>query len=642
MKVGQVINSYIYLNKINDFIRTQKNIVVDTFKQNFFNIYGEYPDIEQIKAWESSIDFLQNALNDPKLYKFDIVFEYRLPFSNERIDTIIFGEQNAKPTAIIFETKGWTFAKNTQESEFVIISDLGKSIHPEYQVENYIGKLKFSHSMANIFDFIGCVLMYNASKSKVEIGFKRNVFFKNNVDGLRIFISNSLNKPLNFQVIVNFLKGTYIQNKNLFDSIRKHYDQIASRSYDALAESGWGLSNEQLDLIEEIMKDLSDGKKDIIYLVQGAPGSGKTLVAIHLLLSSLKRKYQTILAYRNNRLINSIRDIFNSIKRGLANPIKFYSVGPRAGFKGVAEKNFSNGYLDLVIYDEAQRMTKENIHYAMQRGKIAVFFYDEGQILNTDEEGFTKNFKIEAKKLRKHMKERFLNGFYRVAGGKVYHNFVETLITNPTSITKEMTDSWKNLYDFRVFTKIENLLEELQNRKNEGNKVALIAAFTESPGDLRKPTSTKNLRIGYPLYSGFDLYSNFQGSIYWLMDPKSDYVPFWVKGMSNNLDRCASIYGCQGFETDYAGVIWGRDYVIRNGNWEFGNNCEDNVGKPSLKDLFNKAKRGDQEAYQQAKQLFINRYRIFLTRGIKGTYIFCEDERTAEFLKTVYNKYVIK
>ena len=168
--------------------------------------------------------------------------------------------------------------------------------------------------------------------------------------------------------------------------------------------------------------------------------------------------------------------------------------------------------------------------------------------------------------------------------------------------------------------------------------MALIAAFTESPGDLYKRISHKNLRIGYPLYSELDIYKNLNKKIYWLMDPKKDYVPFWVKGESNKLEKCASIYGCQGFETDFAGIIWGRDFVFRNGKWELGENCEDNIGKPSLKKLIAKANR-DHSANKLARRLLENRYRIFLTRGIKGTYIFCEDSETANFLRGIYNKF---
>ena len=521
-----------------------------------------------------------------------------------------------------------------------MVSDLGKSVHPEYQVENYTGKLRFSHSEADNFNIISAVLMYNSTPDTINLKFKKTVFFKDEIQKLRKFISNNLPYPLEQEIVNKFLSGQYIQSKRLFDAIKEHFEELKNQSYLALAENGWGLSSEQLILIQEIIQDLESGKKGIVYLIQGAPGSGKTLVAIHLLLASMKKHYQAILAYRNNRLINSIRDIFNSIKRGLSAPIKFYSVGPRSGFKGVAEKNFNGPYFDIVIYDEAQRMTKENIHYALQRARITVFFYDESQILNAEEEGFTENFKEEARKQGKKIKERFLRGFYRVEGGSQYHKFIEILLNNPEKINNDTTRPWKNNYDFRVVESIEQLFSLLEEKRENGFKVALIAAFTESPGDLNNITSIKNLRIGYPLYSGFDLYKGLNKKIYWLMDPKNDYVPFWVKGDSNKLERCASIYGCQGFETDFAGVIWGRDFVFRGVKWTLGENCEDNVGRPSLKDLISMANKGNNEAYHLAKRLLINRYRIFLTRGIKGTYIFCEDKETKQMLMRIYNEFV--
>lgn len=626
--------NHIYLGTVKKFVKENSDIILDIFKDNFKKAYGEYPNIEQLKAWESSINYLKNALDDKSIHEFTLVFEYKLPFSNERIDLLIFGENKTEPTILLFELKGWEKATKTS-SPFIVDCDLGTSIHPEYQVENYAGKLRFSHSEADKFNILPAVLMYNAIPQKVNLEFKKPVFFRDDIQDFREFITDHLQKPLDSKTIDMFLNGQYIQSNKLFDAIKKHFEKIKKQSYFTLAENGWGLSSEQLELIEEIINDLKLGKNNIVYLVQGAPGSGKTLVAIHLLLSALTQNYQTILAYRNNRLINSIRDIFNSIERGLSSPIKFYSTGPRAGFKGVAEKNFNGPYLDIVIYDEAQRMTKENIHYALQRGKITVFFYDEGQILNAEEEGTTKNFIIEAQNAGKTIKERFLRGFYRVEGGEQYHKFVEILLREPEKISNDLHLSWKNNYDFKVFETIDELLYSLAKRKEENFKVALIAAFTESPGDLRNKISIKNLRIGYPLYSGLDIYENLTKKIYWLMDPRNDYVPFWVKGDSNKLDKCASIYGCQGFETDFAGVIWGRDFVYNSGRWKLGENCEDNIGKPSLKDIINKAKNGNTQAYALALNLLINRYRIFLTRGIKGTYIFCEDPETADFLRRV-------
>lgn len=629
----------IYSDKIKNFLNLDNEKILEQFKNNFTKVYGDTLDIKQKNAWESSVRYLKDVFNDNKLHDFTIAFEYKLPLSGERIDLLILGKDKTnKPTVIVFELKGWTFAEKTEQNLFVK-SDIGITIHPEYQVKNYVGKIKFSHSAADNFDLVPAVLMYNAYAKNINIEFKVPCFYKEDKQKIRDFINSNLSCPPEDSNIHDFLNGEYKQSQKLFDTIAKHFHKIKHQSYLALADEGFALSEEQLKLINEILNDLNDLKlhdKDIVYLIQGSPGSGKTLVAINLLLSALSKGCKAVLAYRNNRLINSIRSVFDSVEKGLSSTIKFYSVGPRGEFTGIAEKNYKGPKLDIVIYDEAQRMTKENIHYALQRGKITVFFYDEKQILNIEEEGYTNNFKEEAKNKGKIVKERFLQGVYRVEGGKQYHEFVEILLKNP-NLSKEYINGWKDSYDFKVFDSIEELILALE-KKRDNFRVALIASFTESPGDSKNKTSNENLRIGYPLPSGFDLYKNLNKKIYWLMDPKSEYVNFWVKGESNKLEKCASIYGCQGFETDFAGIIWGRDFVYCNGKWVLGDNCEDGVGgEKSLKNIMRLAKNGNEEMRKNAISLLINRYRIFLTRGIKGTYIFCEDIKTANFLKSLSN-----
>ena len=633
----------VFQDKICNFVQRDINVLLDLFKENFRLNYGNFPGIKQVMAWKSSIWYLQKALNDKKLYNFTLVFEYKLPFSDEKVDLLVFGKDElGKSKILVFELKGWRYAKGT-DLNFIVESDIGETIHPEYQVKSYVGKIKFSHSEADEFELVPVVLMYNAEPEQISLDFKEvERFYKNDFRRLRSFIRTKLAYPLEEEKISRFLNGNYVQSKKLFDAIKEHFNEIKTKSYLTLAKNGWGLSLEQLKLIEEVISDLKQGRSNIAYFIQGAPGSGKTLVAINLLLRALAEEYQSVLTYRNNRLINSIRKIFDSVEQALSDTIKFYSVGSRANFRGVAEKNFEDQdfLFDLVIYDEAQRMTEENIKYALQRGKVTVFFYDEGQILNAEEKGYTDIFKKIAQSQGLNIKQKFLSGVYRVRGGRQYHKFIENLLKEPKSISKDLVNLWKHEYEFKVFDGIEDLLLALKE-KGTDFKVALLAAFTESPGDLKNKKSIKNVRIGYPLYSGFELYKNFSKKIYWLMDPKNDYVPFWLEGESNKLEKCASIYGCQGFEADFVGVIWGRDYVYRNGKWVLGENCEDSIGKPiSLKQLMNKAKRGNIEAKQLALNLLINRYRIFLTRGIKGTYIFCEDKKTAQFLRSIYEEFI--
>jgi len=77
------------------------------------------------------------------------------------------------------------------------------------------------------------------------------------------------------------------------------------------------------------------------------------------------------------------------------------------------------------------------------------------------------------------------------------------------------------------------------------------------------------------------------------------------------------VYTAQGFEFDYVSVILGRDLVY-NGGWS-GNR------KASQDPVVKKAK--EDEFVHLVKQV----YRILLTRGMKGCYVYFEDAATREF-----------
>jgi len=605
------MRNYVLKLTVAEFLKTTDGKILSDLKKGFLEVIGENMDPEQFFAWKGAIPKLKKAfkgLNDDIL----VIFEYLLPMANERIDIVLLGNStNEKPIGLIIELKGW---QQLQESL--------KYQHPEYQVLNYVGKLNLSHSASGIFKFIPCVWLYNMPVGTLSFEKLTNVFWKDQYKEFSTFLKQYVYKKTKDENIAAFLNGYYVQTPKLLEAIRQNFNSLKKGALEALCETGFAPSEEQLQIINEVMESVKNGEK-VCYLIEGQPGSGKSYIAILLLLKSLSERFKTVLGYRNNRLLNTLRIVFNEYgERGL-DVIKFYSTGRN---DGLAEKNPRiYGLFDLVIYDEAQRMRKENIWYGLKRGNVIVVFYDEKQILNPEEEGTKENFKSIAKKMKINIKEKILRGIYRVQGGMMYHKFVETLLSKPNNaFIPKLTN-----YEFIVFDDIEKMLNRLRLKASESNnKVALVASFTESPGDShnKKAKNIKNLRIGYPLYSGFDHYKGKNLEIYWLMDEKEQYPKFWQKGESNKLTHCASIYGCQGFEADYVGVIWGRDFVFRNGKWEIGDNCEDNVGKPeSLKTLIKKKD-------EKSLPLLINRYQIFLTRGIKGTYIYCEDEETKKFL----------
>lgn len=621
-----------WVDKVGNFLSLSDLEILNIISRGINELTGEPVDLEQKKAWEGAIPHLKRLFKDlPKEMFFAI--EYELPMSNERIDLLLFGKSYlGRSVVIIFELKGWHRFEEINKNIVRVDGQIYQ--HPRMQILNYIGKIKYCHSLAKEFEILGAIWMYNSNIENLNS--KDVYFFAKDIEKLLNFLKNNIMGSLESTKVEEFVNGEYTQSTLLFQTIKDNFNVLKRGVFEALCAKGAGPSEEQLKIIEEIIANVrKDDNK--CYIVYGPPGSGKSYIAVLLLLNVInelgsKSDNLVVLGYRNNRLINTIRKVFSECSPGLDGVIKFYSTGRNSG---LAEGNASFPHFKLVIYDEAQRMKKSNIKIGMQRGDITVFFFDDTQILNADEEGWRNNFISIAEELGIPYREIKLEGIYRVRGGKIYHQFIENLLTNEGTIFLPKSVD----YELKIFSDIEDLLLALKE-KAKNYRVALVASFTESPGDRNNPTgkTIENLRIGYPLYSGFEKYKGKNISIYWLMDEKVQYPSFWLEGESNRLTHCASIYGCQGFEADYIGVIWGRDFVRRGNSWELGDNCEDSIGNPSLKKLFAKAKKGDKNSRDLALKLLINRYRIFLTRGILGTFIYCEDDETLEFLKEIVER----
>jgi uncharacterized protein len=88
---------------------------------------------------------------------------------------------------------------------------------------------------------------------------------------------------------------------------------------------------------------------------------------------------------------------------------------------------------------------------------------------------------------------------------------------------------------------------------------------------------------------------------------------FWASD-PNGLDQVGCVYTAQGFEFDYVGVIWGRDL-----RWDPATN--DWIGDPSHSHDSIVKRSGD-----RFTDLVKRTYRVLLTRGLRGCYIYSESE----------------
>ena len=96
-------------------------------------------------------------------------------------------------------------------------------------------------------------------------------------------------------------------------------------------------------------------------------------------------------------------------------------------------------------------------------------------------------------------------------------------------------------------------------------------------------------------------------------------APFWASD-PNGINQVGCVYTAQGFEFDYVGVIFGRDL-----RWDPAS--QDWIGDSGASHDTIVKRSGD-----RFTDLVKRTYRVLLTRGMKGCYVYFEDEATRDSL----------
>jgi len=553
-----------------------------------------------------------------------------LPFNGQRVDVVLVGtDQDAKDAAVALELKDWARTEASSEHEHFVRSGGGEYLHPSAQALNYGGKLRFFHSEAQGWNVTQCAFVSRGDSLSHSILVGSNyatltadapVFFTDTLHALRSRILATISNEPRADALARFNRGVYSQSVELLEGLRRHQGDFFARAENVLAYNGWGLSEDQ-QLVEDIIlgriRRLEPNER-CAFLVQGGPGSGKSLLAHRVFFGSLNLDRKSVFCVRNNRLMASLREILDPKYLGHRGALKFNSTPFKTGVEDADSK-----IADVLVCDEAQRLAL-NTPNVFLRATITACMYDGRQVLNLEEHGTKEELEKACRASGLEPIHLELPTLHRCRGGEAYVRWVDDLLANPGTALAGPR-KWTSGYDFAMASSPDDLRASLRRYRDAGDSVGLLASFTRGSGRDR-PKNERDLgRIRVP---------EAKPAIMWLMDPQKEYVPFWVRGESSKLERCASIYGCQGFELDRAGIIWGEDLVVRNGRWQLGDpeTCHD--AAPGCTPLA-KVMR-----YQPIKalELLRNRYRIFLTRGVLGTCLYFEDEETRRFFADCLGK----
>lgn len=439
-----------------------------------------------------------------------------------------------------------------------------------------------------------------------------------------------------------------IENDNLFKY--SPYKTLTSDQYLAASH-----------IIKELASNIKSNKKST-YIVNGGPGTGKTVLAIYL-LKLLSSKVQDDLDSDDEELIENLQSIHEALPN-----FKIGIVVSMANLRATLEDVFSSTYglskkmvykpsaiansedeFDLLIVDEAHRlkaprnmmgteisnMRKANrklgvdeengtqLDWIIRKSKHQIFFYDKFQsIKRTDVDAY--NFE---RLVKSGAKELDLNTQVRCGkGGQEYVDYIRSIFSDdpPENFIDFKETSKGRDYDFKIFDNVKEMTESIKN-KNRNSEIGLcrnVAGFGW-PWNTKDKISPANEEDTERCIANGKYDIEIDGNKYiW----NSKYYG-WVS-TPNSENEIGCIHTIQGFDLNYAGVIIGHDlrYNEKTGKLY--------IDKKSYYDKNGKNKTSDEDL----RDYILNIYSILCTRGMNGTYIYACDEGLRNYLKRFIKK----
>ena len=608
------------------FPSSQDGSIADRIAQQMNFSLGRFVGDSEKRSWKMSLPILFADLKDSGVGNVEVLLEYQLPFMSKRADVVLCGSnpKSKKPTVLVIELKQWTNAEPVVGTDDVFrVGGLGSALllHPGEQVSAYCTHMqdmnRYFESEAALIK--GAAYLHNADSKVVK-----DLFLKPQTDLSRLFTSDLRGEWLNFlkenisgdnasNVADGLIRGRLAPSKQLMETVAKEIKE--RKQYVLLDEQKVAYS-----LVMAAVEKARTSNKKTAVIVKGGPGSGKSVIALSLLGELSRLGYSAIHASGARAFRNSLRKVAGHRETRVKNMFQFFN----------SFMNTPANSIDVLLADEAhriretsnnrytkreQRSTKHQVDELMEVARVPVFLLDQHQVVRPGEVGTAEYIEARAKEAGLDVEIVELEGQFRCGGSIAYEKWVLDLL----QLSEIKADKWHGDENFAVesASSPEDLEARLARKNEEGFKGRMTAGFCwkwhepEDSHELPLDVKIGNWHKPWNLKSDKGIGGFLSGEL-WAIDPKG-------------FEQIGCVYTAQGFEYDWNGVIFGSDLVWRNDHW---------VGQKS--ETADPAMRGVEEGI--FTQLVKNTYKVLLTRGLLGTYLYSVDKETQEYFESLLKK----
>ncbi len=597
-----------------------ENIVLENVKRKLNRNVG----IAEIKSWANSLVFMERIMRDP-VFPDDcgIAIEYQIPQTGKRIDFIISGQDHDnKDSVILVELKQWSEASITNKDAIVetfVGGRIGEHPHPSYQAWSYATLLQGFNEVVyteNI-NLHPCAYLHNfTDASVIKNGFyadyleKAPVFLKHDALQLKEFIKQHVKYGDRTNILFRIENGKIRPSKLLADNIGK---MIKGNQEFVMIDDQKIVYENALALA----KRASDKNKQVL-IVQGGPGTGKSVVAINLLVELTKIGLMPSYVSKNA----APRAVYEARLTGSVKPTVMRNLFKGSGAFVETPKNT----FDALIVDEAHRLNKfsglfgnlgENqIKEIIDAARFTVFFIDEDQRVTLKDIGRKKEIYIWASRAGAEITELELNSQFRCNGSDGYLAWLD----NTLQIRETANNSIDDIdYDFKVVDTPSELRDLILEKNKINNRARLVAGYCWKWPSKKDPLAYD---IEFPEFDFKMKWNLTEDGSAWIISPTS-------------VNEIGCIHTCQGLEVDYIGVIVGDDFVIRNGQ-VITDASKRASSDSSIKGYKRLIAEKPIEGKEMVDLVIKNTYRTLMTRGMKGCYVYFVDEETQAYFKNLF------
>lgn len=579
------------------------------------------PGSSEYESWKNSLgNAMYHIVNTNKIPEDStIAVEYGIPRTRKRIDFIISGlDENHKEKIIIIELKQWSEIKLTDKDAIVetrFKHGLSEELHPSYQAWSYSTFLKDFNAeiYENMIDVQSCAYLHN----QVDKDVINNEFYKNHIEKAPAFCKGDKLKLQEF--IANHIK--YGDKKDILYRVENGEIRPSKTLADSVLPMMKG--NQEFIMIDDqkiifenalnIAKNSSHINKNVV-IIEGGPGTGKSVVAINLLVSAIKLRLNSQYVSKNS----APRAVFESKLTKTFKKTQISNLFTGSG-------TFTNSHIDsfdALIVDEAHRLNERSgiyknigenqIKEIIFSSKCSIFFLDENQRVTWQDIGSKEEIEKWAKKYFAKIHYFKLESQFRCNGSDGF----PALINNMLQIKETANFKHEDMkYDFQVVDSPNKLREMIFEKNKINNKARIVAGYCWN----WVSNKINSFDIDIPKH-------NFQ--MKWNL--KSD-GNIWIIS-SNSVKEAGCIHTCQGLEVDYVGVILGTDLVVRDGVIITNPKNRARTDK-SIYGYQRDLKNNPELARKKVDEIIKNTYRTLMTRGLKGCYIYSVDDETNQYFK---------